>query len=73
MIFDKCGNCKYYHPLVTKSKSIFSKKPKLKKSYIGICKLLRDEHRVQDTTTKLDWCEKYERKEERRTKNGFSD
>lgn len=36
MIFDKCENCKYYHPLATKSKSIFSKKPKLKKSYIGI-------------------------------------
>lgn len=64
MIFDKCENCKYYHPLVTKSKSIFSKKPKLKKSsYIGICKLLRDEDRVQDTTTKLDWCERYERKD----------
>ena len=28
MLFDKCENCKYYHPLVTKSKSIFSKKAK---------------------------------------------
>lgn len=61
MIFYKCGNCKYYQPLVTKSKSILSKKPRLT-SYRGICKLLRDEHRVNDTTIKLDWCENYERK-----------
>lgn len=73
MIFDKCKSCKHYKPYtvcLVKTKYFSSKKPNLEKTYRELCEVLGY---VQDTTIKLDWCENYERKEERRTKNEFTD
>lgn len=82
MILDRCKNCKHYKPDERKFKEFFSSKPKTKYLDKGYCLYFYKTVKSDDwwtinlyrkETKSNGWCEKYERKEERRTKNGFSD
>lgn len=73
MILDKCKNCKHYKSDERKVKAIFSSKPKIKRIRKGNCNAWGTVLGEYYNTKSNDWCEKYERKEERRTKNEFTD
>lgn len=63
MLFDKCGNCKYYKPKIIYKRAIFSKKPKEKNArYGGECTTRYDAFN-NVLSVKIDcWCKNYERK-----------
>ena len=73
MILDRCKNCKYYEPDERKFKEFFSSKPKTKYLDKGYCLYFYKTVKSDAWWTINGWCEKYERKEERRTKNEFTD
>lgn len=82
MILDKCKNCKHYEPDERNFKEFFSSKPKIKYLDKGYClyfyKTVKSDawwtiNLYRKETKSNGWCERYERKEERRTKNEFTD
>lgn len=78
MIFDRCKNCKHYKPHEIKVKSIFSNEVKTKYLRQGTCNkrilsIPNPPGGMYRIVNYDGWCEKYERKEERRTKNEFTD
>ena len=71
MILDKCKNCKHYRPYQMKKKSFFSNKVKTKNCSQGNCIARKLNIGIYRTIEDNGWCEKYERKNEKKNNKNY--